>query len=120
VKLLADECCEASLVQALRDDGHDVLYGAETLRRLSDIDVLHRSVAEQRLLLTEDKDFGELVFRLRRSGYGVILLRFAEEEQAAKIDRLRHVLADRPERLSGAFVVLEIDKTRIRPLQSES
>lgn len=116
MKLLADECCEASVVAALREDGHDVLYAAETLRRLPDPDILERAVAEQRVLLTEDKDFGELVYRLRRPAYSVILLRFSEEAHELKIERLRWLLADRVERMAGTFFVLEADKVRTRPL----
>lgn len=65
MKLLADECCDVALVEALRADGHDVLYVAESLRGASDDGILTRAYTENRLLLTEDKDFGELVYRLK-------------------------------------------------------
>lgn len=64
MKLLADECCAARLVGALRDHGHDVLYAAETMQGKPDRSILRRAYDERRLLLTEDKDFGELVVRL--------------------------------------------------------
>jgi predicted nuclease of predicted toxin-antitoxin system len=60
---LADECIAASLVRALRDADHDVLYIAEFAASLSDLEVIALAVQEKRLLLTADKDFGELVFR---------------------------------------------------------
>lgn len=115
MKFLADECCDAALVQALRTDGHDVLYALESLCGGSDDEILSRALAEDRLLLTEDKDFGELVYRLRRPAYGVILLRFDVADRALKIPRLRDLLAHESARLTGAFVVLEVNKTRLRP-----
>ena len=62
MKFLADECFDAGLVKVLRDDGHEVLYAVETLRGAIDDDVLTRAFSEGRILLTEDKDFGELVY----------------------------------------------------------
>jgi len=69
MRFLADECCDVALVGALRTDGHDVLYAVETLRGATDEELLNRALLEHRVLLTEDKDFGELIYRLARSGY---------------------------------------------------
>jgi uncharacterized protein with PIN domain len=65
-RLLADENIAASLVRALREDGIDVSYVAELASGITDDEVLDLAKAEARLLLTEDKDFGELVFRMKR------------------------------------------------------
>jgi len=65
VRWLADECIAAPLVAALRDAGHDASYVAEFAAGLSDADVIAMASAEGRVLLTEDKDFGDLVFRRR-------------------------------------------------------
>jgi predicted nuclease of predicted toxin-antitoxin system len=116
VKFLADECCDAGVVEALRHDGHDVLYAVGTLTGAADDDLLDRAYKEQRILLTEDKDFGELVYRLRKPAFGVILLRFDVIERTLKIPRLRHLLNQEAQRLPSAFVVLEVDKSRLRPL----
>jgi len=116
VRFLADECCDAALVGALRDDGHDVLYAVESLRGVTDDEVLHQAFSERRVLLTEDKDFGELVYRLRRPALGIVLLRFDVADRALKIPRLRRLLEQEARRLSSSFIVLEVDKVRIRPL----
>lgn len=117
MKFLADECCDAGLVRAIRDDGHEVLYALESLRGASDDELLRRAVAEERLLLTEDKDFGELVYRLRRPAHGIILLRFDVVDRASKITRLRELVTQKADRLVGSFIVLEVDKIRLRPLR---
>ena len=116
MKLLADECCDAALVETLRADGHDVLYVFESLRGAFDEDVLTRAFSEDRLLITEDKDFGELVYRLERPAKGIILLRFETIDRALKIPRLLELLRQDSQRLPGSFVVIEADKVRVRPL----
>jgi len=77
---LADECCDALVVRTLRELGHDVIYVAELAPGLADPDVLEQSVSEERILLTEDRDFGELVFRGQETAYGIVLLRIPPEE----------------------------------------
>jgi len=72
---LADECVSASLVRELRSAGHDVLYIAEFAASLSDVEVMALASREGRLLLTADKDFGELVFRRSQVVPGLTLLR---------------------------------------------
>jgi predicted nuclease of predicted toxin-antitoxin system len=116
MRFLADECCDAGLVDALREDGYDVLYAADSLRGAPDRELLDQAFTERRILLTEDKDFGELIYRLRRPAHGIVLLRFDVADRALKIPRLLHLLEEAAERLPGAFVVLEADKARIRPL----
>jgi predicted nuclease of predicted toxin-antitoxin system len=84
VRWLADECIAATLVAYLRADGHDVLYVAEAAAGLSDADVVALASREIRLLLTEDKDFDDLVFRRERVIIGVVLMRINPENPALK------------------------------------
>ncbi len=116
MKFLADECCDKALVEALREDGHDVVYATESLQGAPDETVLARAFSEKRLLITEDKDFGELVYRLKKPTRGIILLRFDVSDRVFKIPRLRELLKHESQKLSGSFVVLEREKVRIRSL----
>jgi len=59
VKLLADECCDGMVVAGLRADGHDIVYVQESAPGSEDASVLLSAYTQQRVLLTEDKDFGE-------------------------------------------------------------
>lgn len=77
MRLLADEGVEARVVERLRDEGHDVDYVAELSPGVSDDEVLGRADEDGRILITVDKDFGELVFRMGRVSTGVLLLRLA-------------------------------------------
>lgn len=91
-------------------------FVVETQSGAIDEQVLERAYAEDRILLTEDKDFGELVFRLRKPARGVVLLRFAVADRFAKIPRLRNLLEENAERLPGRFAVLTVEKVRFRPM----
>jgi predicted nuclease of predicted toxin-antitoxin system len=116
VNIVADECCDALLVSALGNDGHDVLYVKEAAPGSDDATVLQMSANEKRILLTEDKDFGELVVRLKLPAYGIILLRIHPSDALLKVARLRDVIQNHSGRLPGSFTVVNATKTRFRPL----
>ena len=88
MRWLADECVAAPLVVYLRTGGHDVLYIAESAAGLNDSDVIALALRENRLLLTEDKDFGDFVFRRERTVPGVVLMRTEFEDPERKTSRL--------------------------------
>ncbi len=74
------------------------------------------AAGQQRVLLTEDKDFGELVVRLKLPAYGIVLLRMNPADSAGKLSRLRQLLQHHAQRLPGSFVVLCEKKARFRSL----
>ena len=82
------------------------------------ITVLQMAFYQQRILLTEDKDFGELVVRFALPAFGIVLLRINPADTALKVARLRAVIAADAARLPGHFVVIDEDKSRFRPLSS--
>ena len=114
MRFLADECCDADLVDVLRAKGHDVLYAAEEAPAGPDKLLLSRAFDSDRLLLTEDKDFGELVVRF--AARGVVLLRFPEAVLDSKIRRTLEIIDAMEERLQGNFTVISLTKVRLRPL----
>jgi predicted nuclease of predicted toxin-antitoxin system len=116
VKFLADECCDAGIVASLRADGHDVAYVLERQAGISDDEVLQNAFVEGRILLTEDKDFGELVYRLKKPACGIILIRIDVQERHEKWPRLEALIAKHGDRLPGHFVVVDLKKYRFRPL----
>ena len=116
MKFLADECCDAGIVASLRAAGHDVAYVPERQAGISDDEVLQIAFAEGRILLTEDKDFGELVYRLKKPAYGMILIRIDVRERHRKWPRMEALIAKHQDELPGHFVVVDNDKFRFRPL----
>ena len=78
MNLFADENMARAIVIWLRDEGHDVLYASEVEPGALDSDWLSRAEAECRIVLTADKDFGDLIFRDRLTSHGVVLLRLGD------------------------------------------
>src|SRR5437762_1420769 len=89
MRFLANENIPPSAIQRLRESGHDIMSVKETMTGDADPAILARAVAEQRVLVTFDKDFGELAFRSRLPATcGVILLRFRQrgrEQDSARV-----------------------------------
>jgi predicted nuclease of predicted toxin-antitoxin system len=118
MRWLADECVAATLVALLRSDGHDVLYVAEVAAGLSDADVVALALQEKRLLLTEDKDFGDLVFRRERAVPGVVLMRVDTDNSKLKAARLAAAIDQYGDGLFGRYMVIERGRFRSRRVWS--
>lgn len=114
MNVLADECVAVGVVAQLRADGHDVEAVVDAAAGAADDDVLARAAAAGRVLLTADKDFGELVYRLGRAHAGVVLLRLAGMAGADRADLVSAVFRDRAADLPGNFTVVEPDAVRVR------
>lgn len=113
---MADESCDFSVVRALRAAGFDVLAITESSAGAADADVLATALRENRILITEDKDFGRLVFAANRETAGVVLLRFRAKERDTVARRTVETLAREEGRLAGAFLVIQPRRTRLTRL----
>lgn len=116
MRWLLDECVDSGLVEFLRRSGHDVVYVAELMPRASDTDVMALAESENRLLLTEDKDFGELVFRQARPVPGIVLLRIGAGQGRLKTERLQAAIGRFGNTLFGRYAVVDASRVRSRPL----
>lgn len=114
IRFLADESCDFTVVRALRADGYDVFAVSEISTRSVDRELIEQAQREQRILLTEDKDFGWLVFASAMASAGVILIRFPGNARGKLPDAVRKLVHERREQLPGAFVVMQPGHTRIR------
>lgn len=116
VKVLAGENVAGDVVMALRADGHDVTWIKETGPGSTDHVVLALALAEDRVLLTFDKDFGELAFRLGQAASpGVILLRPRLRSPAHPV-RFAHAVLAQGDVWKDSFAVAEEGSLRIVPL----
>jgi predicted nuclease of predicted toxin-antitoxin system len=116
LRWLADERIDLALVQRLRGFGHDVRYMAEGQPGATDLEVIRLAQSKNRLLLTEDKGFGELVFRSRVPAPGIVLLRIDPEKHELKWRRLEAAISRYGDRLWGRHLVVEEARFRSRPL----
>jgi len=114
MNLLADESVDRPIVDRLRAESHDVLYIADRKPGMSDISVLASAKESQVLLVTGDKDFGELVFRQGLVDSGVVLLRLAGLSSETKSRIVVEVLRDHGNEMLNAFSVISPASIRIR------
>jgi predicted nuclease of predicted toxin-antitoxin system len=114
MKLLVDEGVDKPIVDLLRATGFDVHYILETHRGIEDEKVLQIANEEDRILLTQDKDFGEMVFRLQKVHLGIILIRLGTNTSAEKARLVNYALLEYGEKLINAFTVIQINTIRIR------
>ncbi|WP_026732834.1 DUF5615 family PIN-like protein [Fischerella sp. PCC 9605] len=114
MRFLANENFPVMSVQRLREVGYDVAYGSEDAPGAEDSQVLERAVHEVRIILTFDRDYGELIYRMRMPApIGLVYFPITPEESAQDLLRLLNIegLA-----LEGYFTVLERTQLRQRPL----
>jgi predicted nuclease of predicted toxin-antitoxin system len=112
MKFLVDECTGPSVAAWLRDEGHEVFSVYEDARGVEDDIILRKAFDENWVLITNDKDFGNKVFRNGRLHKGVILLRLEDERATSKIEVLSHLLEKYIDRLPNAFVVVTEKQVR--------
>jgi len=111
MRLLADESVDMAVVRALSAAGHDVAAIAELEPSLPDDEVFSRAIADGRLLLSEDKDFGRFA-AAEGDLQGVVLLRFEARARALIAQATVDLFASHGESLPGSFVVLEPGRVR--------
>ena len=110
---LADESCDFSVVRALRAEGYDVLAISEVTHRSVDSELIEQAHREQRILLTEDKDFGWLVYVSHADSSGVILIRFPGNARRTLVQAVMQVVEEQGEQLLKAFVVVQPGHVRV-------
>ena len=113
---VVDASVDYPIVTRLRADGHEVFSIREIEPRLSDPEVLDLAYRKGAVLVTSDKDFGELVQHRRLRAHGVVLLRLSRLRAAAKAELVSNRVRENRDRLIGRFVVFEMGSTRIRAL----
>jgi predicted nuclease of predicted toxin-antitoxin system len=112
MRFLADESCDFRVVRALRAAGHDVVAVIEDSPGADDAAVIDMAVREQRIFLTEDRDFGQLVYAAAKRTAGVILLRFPSSPRAGLPALVVDAVAKFGDRLAEHFTVLEPGRIR--------
>ncbi len=106
MRFLVDECTGPAVARWLRQWRHDVFSVYEQSRGADDDSILQRAYAENRILITNDKDFGELIYRGKKLHRGVILLRLEDERADNKIAVLQRLFGLYADRLTDNFVVV--------------
>ncbi len=112
MRFLVDECTGPAVARWLRDQGYEVFSVYDEARGIDDEAIIQKAFDEDWILVTNDKDFGEKVYREGLPHHGIIFLRLQNERAANKIATLRRLLENHTDRLTDQFVV--VTETRIR------
>ncbi|MCJ7432552.1 MAG: DUF5615 family PIN-like protein [Anaerolineales bacterium] len=112
LRFLADESCDFVVVRALRAEGYDVLAVSEYMQRSVDNELIKQAHRENRILLTEDKDFGWLVFASHSVSAGVILIQFPNNLRSTLGPSVLQLVEQYGTELENAFVVVQPGQVR--------
>jgi predicted nuclease of predicted toxin-antitoxin system len=115
MRFLADESCDFAVVRALREAGHDVAAVADIFPRAEDQRVIEIALNEGRVLLTEDKDFGQLVFAHKQRSAGIILIRYPNNIRSTLVAAVLDLVARKGKVVQEQFVVLRPGRLRVVP-----
>jgi predicted nuclease of predicted toxin-antitoxin system len=117
MKFFADENVARPIVQWLRQRGYDVLYAAEAAPGQEDVVWLYQAEQSGRLIVTADKDFGDLIFRDRLNSHGVVLVRMHRLGLRERLARLAQAWSTVEANPKGKFIVITEGRVRVRNLK---
>ncbi len=114
MKVLVDVSAGLAIAEVLRTLGHDVVLVRDRDARMADVDILTWAVADSRLIVTMDKDFGELVYHSGQAHAGVLLLRLEDARTTEKERVTLEIFQHYADQLPSRFAVYQHGRLRIR------
>jgi len=114
MRIVADESVDFGIIKRLRQKNFTVTSVSEQYSGIKDEEVLKLTVDNQCLLITEDKDFGELTFRLQHDHYGILLIRLTGIPRVERIDIITNTIINHKSELYKKFSVIDNRGLRIK------
>lgn len=105
MRFLVDECTGPTVAKWLKNLQHEVFSVYDEARGLDDESIIKKANLENYILITNDKDFGEIVFRMRKPHKGIILLRLEDERPENKIAVLKRIFENYSDSLTNNFTI---------------
>ena len=112
MRFIVDECTGTKVAEWLRVQNYEVFSVFDQMRGAEDDQIIQKASAEDWILITNDRDFGEKVYREHHAHHGIVFMRLDDERAANKIAVLQRLLANYADKLSDSFVV--VTETRVR------
>ena len=112
MKFLADESCDFLVVRALRQPGYDVLAICEMAPSMADMDVIQMAGKGKRVLITEDKDFGQIFYSFVEKEHTVILIRYPNNIRKNLPADIVSLIKSYSKKIEGCFVVVQPGRVR--------
>ena len=115
MKFIVDESTGKSIADFLREK-HDTVFVGTEMKSASDSDIMERALSEDRVIVTNDKDFGELAIREGKDAEGILLLRLQIETPENKKKALENLLEEHREKIRGNLLIAREDQIKTREL----
>lgn len=119
MRFLVDECTGPVVALWLRQHNHEVFSVYEEARGIDDDSILKKAYDEEWILITNDKDFGEMIFREQRPHNGIIFLRLDDERASSKIKVLNDLIQNYSDKLLNNFLVVTEKRVRIIDVKAD-
>ena len=113
MRFLVDENLGSRFAKVLSAHGHNIMFAGDSMRGALDENILLFAEKENLVVITDDKDFGELVFRLKQQTKGVILLRASTTNPEKLFEMVKDILVAS----KGKFIVVKEGQIRVRNLK---
>ena len=113
MRFIVDECTGSSVAEFLKQNKHEVISVFDDFRGATDDFILKKCFSENYILITSDKDFGEMVFRLNQNHNGIILIRCTPNNFQTRIKVLSKLLDNYSQKIDNNFIVVTNTKVRI-------
>ncbi|MEM9272706.1 MAG: DUF5615 family PIN-like protein [Cyanobacteria bacterium P01_F01_bin.143] len=114
MRFLVDECTGTKVARWLKEQGYEVFSVYEQARGINDELIITKAFDENWILITNDKDFGEKVYREKFPHRGIILMRLQDERSINKINVLQRLFLMYLQQLPDSFVVVTENQVRFR------
>lgn len=113
MQFLVDESVGKKFSDIVKDSGRNVVFAGDAIPEVDDEEVLRFANEGDLILITADKDFGELIFKLGKSSAGVILIRTSVTDPEKRFEMAKDAL----DKAKGKFIVIEVGQIRVRNLK---
>lgn len=113
LKFIVDECLGFLIAKWLTESGYDAISVISQMKGSKDIAILDKALAENRIIITSDKDFGDLVFHKKAQHTGIILIRLQNGTPKNKIKALENLFMHYADQLANNFIVVSEASIRI-------
>lgn len=118
LKFIVDECLGSLMAKWLTENGYNAVSVISDMKGSKDITILDRAVSENRIVITSDKDFGDIVFHQKAQHVGIILIRLQNGTPRNKIKAMENLLTNYSDQLVNNFIVVSDANIRIiKPIQ---
>ena len=119
LKFLIDVSAGRGIEKYLREEGYDMRAVRDIDPRMEDEDIIRIAVSKDRMVVTMDKDFGELVYHCSMRHSGVLLLRLEDETGSEKLRVVKHIMENYSSKIKNCFCVFQNDRLRIRKIKQQ-